>query len=336
MKKTTVSGINPPVFKFSLSRKSILKIVLSLALIIGLVSRVNISESVLVLKQIDLKLYLFALFLGFNSTIIASYRCKYVCKKKIDVAIPLLKCYQYYFYSNFYSNFLPTAIGGDIFRIYHLNHHIKNLSNSSSVVLFERISGFFSLLLMSVIASIILFFNFDRQDFLFNVLLIAFMSIFGLFLLLNRKFESKLINLIPKLGFPFVLDYIQKVNENIRQFIKDTEVAKNTLIQSASFQLFSVIVIYIYGSSLGINVSIIFYFVMIPITYFVTMLPISFAGIGLREVTIVSLFSLVEVQSHIAITLSFLIYMEILLKGITGGIFLFLSNMRSLKLNNFI
>lgn len=328
MKKIIVGGTNPSVSKFGLSRKNVLKIVISLALVIGLVSKINISEAVLVLKQIDLKLYCLALFLGFNSTIIASYRCKYVCKKKIDVAIPLSKCYQYYFYSNFYSNFLPTAIGGDIFRIYHLNQHIKNISNSSSVVLFERISGFFSLLVISLIASVILFFNYNQQGLFFQILLIAFVFIFCLFLVLNKQFESNIINFMSKLGFPFILDYVQKVNDNIRRFIKDTRVAKNILIQSASYQLFSIVVVYIYGSSLEINVPMIFYFVMMPITYFVTMLPISFAGIGLREVTIVSLFSLAGVQSHIAITLSFLIYMEILLKGIAGGIFLFVSNMK--------
>lgn len=324
MEKKTMDESNSPDYKPPFSIKTILKIIISLILITGLVSRIDISESVQVLKQIDLSLYFLALFLGFNSTLIVSYRCKYVCKKKIGVSIPLSKCYQYYFYSSFYSNFLPTAIGGDIFRIYHLNRHIMNISDSSSVVLFERISGFFSLLVISFVASIVLFFNFNQHEFLPQTILIAFVFIFCLLLVLSRNFESLLGKIAVKVGLSTIFDYIKRITNNIKLFINDYSTAKYIFFQSLSYQLFSVIIAFIYGSSLGIDVPVIFYFVMVPITYFVTMIPISFAGIGLREVTIVSLFSLVGVQSHVAITLSFLLYLEILFKGLVGGIFLFI------------
>lgn len=325
-KKTVTEKTSSSININTFLSKNILKVLVSLTLIVILLSKIDISATVLLLKEINIQLYFLAIFLGFSSISIISYRCKYLCKKKIDVKIPLLKCYIYYFLASFYSNFLPTAIGGDVFRIYYLNKHIKNVSNSSSIVLFERISGFFSLIFIALIASIILYINYDKREFLLQTFIIAFILTSCLLLILNQKLEAKICNLMEKINFTFIVDYIKTINDNIRSFLKDYNIAKNIFFHSLTYQLSTIIIACIYGSSLGIKVPLTFYFVLMPITYFVTMIPISFAGIGLREVTIVSLFALVGVTSHAAISLSFLLYLEILLKGVVGGTILLLIN----------
>src|SRR4030065_840853 len=74
------------------------------------------------------------------------------------------------------------------------------------------------------------------------------------------------------------------------------------------------------GRGLGIDVPIGYYFLFIPLTTVVAMLPISLSGLGLRGGAFVFLFTRVGVSQEQALTLSLLWFVICALISMAGGI----------------
>ena len=75
------------------------------------------------------------------------------------------------------------------------------------------------------------------------------------------------------------------------------------------------------GTGIGLELSIIDYMILIPPTILAMTLPISIAGWGVREGTMVYLFGYVGVAPEAALTLSVLFGLVSMLPGFVGGVF---------------
>jgi uncharacterized membrane protein YbhN (UPF0104 family) len=74
------------------------------------------------------------------------------------------------------------------------------------------------------------------------------------------------------------------------------------------------------AAGLGAGVRLAYYFVFVPLTSLVLVLPISFAGLGVREGTYVFLFSQVGMSQEMALSLSLLVYaLGTVTPGLVGG-----------------
>jgi uncharacterized protein (TIRG00374 family) len=86
---------------------------------------------------------------------------------------------------------------------------------------------------------------------------------------------------------------------------------------------------YLIGLSLGDRVSIWYYLLFVPITSIVTILPVSFAGLGVREGAYVFLFTQAGMPRETALSLSLLVYViSIFTPGLIGGIIYVLKGAR--------
>jgi uncharacterized membrane protein YbhN (UPF0104 family) len=86
---------------------------------------------------------------------------------------------------------------------------------------------------------------------------------------------------------------------------------------------------YVLGLSLRDRVSIWYYFLFVPITSIVTLLPVSFAGLGVREGAYVFLFTQAGMPQETALSLSLLVYVvSIFAPGLIGGVIYVLKGAR--------
>jgi uncharacterized membrane protein YbhN (UPF0104 family) len=84
------------------------------------------------------------------------------------------------------------------------------------------------------------------------------------------------------------------------------------------------------GTALGADVPLRYYLIFVPLTSLVLILPISFAGLGVREATYVFLFSQVGMVREVALSLSLLVYvLGTVTPGLVGGIIYMLRGARS-------
>ena len=64
-------------------------------------------------------------------------------------SIPFLRLYRWYFIGYFYSNFLPSNVGGDVVRAWYVTRQIKSASIGLISVFAERFTGIVALLFMA-------------------------------------------------------------------------------------------------------------------------------------------------------------------------------------------
>ena len=83
------------------------------------------------------------------------------------------------------------------------------------------------------------------------------------------------------------------------------------------------------GTALGLDLPLAYYMIFVPITSLVLVLPISFAGLGVREGAYVFLFTQAGAVPEVALSMSLLVYvLGTVVPGLIGGIIYVLRGVR--------
>ena len=89
---------------------------------------------------------------------------------------------------------------------------------------------------------------------------------------------------------------------------------------SLAVQLARVMVFYVVAAGFGLHAPIIYYFVFIPLIMVLIMLPVSFNGIGVREVSFVGFFSMAGMPESGAFVVSLAVSVLTTLTTAVGGV----------------
>src|SRR5205085_4499379 len=79
----------------------------------------------------------------------------YVLLKPQGIDVPFSRIVAYYFLGMYFNFFLPSAIGGDVVKVYYLNKETKQLSASASSVFFDRDMGMGGLVLIALVTALL-------------------------------------------------------------------------------------------------------------------------------------------------------------------------------------
>ena len=80
------------------------------------------------------------------------------------------------------------------------------------------------------------------------------------------------------------------------------------------------LIIWIVASALGLSVSLMAFFLIVPIAIVVMMIPVSINGIGVREGLFVLLLGVHGVPQAESLAYAWIIYALLLLQGLIGGV----------------
>ena len=92
------------------------------------------------------------------------------------------------------------------------------------------------------------------------------------------------------------------------------------MLLSLGLQIMAVVYYYILAKALGFDVSLPPFFLIIPLSVIAMLMPISIAGIGIREYTFVFLFALFGVARAESVALALIDYGVLLLQGAVGAV----------------
>jgi uncharacterized membrane protein YbhN (UPF0104 family) len=96
------------------------------------------------------------------------------------------------------------------------------------------------------------------------------------------------------------------------------------LALSFIIQSLSIMEVYLLSSAIGLTVPMIYFFIFVPIINAISAIPISIAGLGVREVGFAALFNMffvnLGVTSNQAVSLSLLIFIVMIMVNLIGGI----------------
>ena len=233
--------------------------------------------------------------------------------------IPTRTLFKFYLIGLFFNNFLPTGIGGDVLRIFHLIKASGDRTISFASVITERLLGISSTLILALVSILLL-----REEFRTNLVLYIVVGLIVLVILFfSIAFSKKLANPIEKFTAKITLfrlgERIQKFLDAIRFYSNSKIIYVQILLVSLLGQILIIIKAYCLALALGIQVSLVYMFLVVPISIILSMLP-SLNGIGFRDGGYVILLAKVGVSKAAALSLSFLALFIPILISIVGGV----------------
>jgi uncharacterized protein (TIRG00374 family) len=309
------------------------KVIVSLILIILLLREIGLQETLEKLLQAHPAYLLAALVVALLGVVVRAYRWQ-VLLSALEVKVPLGQLIALYFIGFLFTNVLPTGFGGDPIRMYELSRYTHRTAESAGTVLADR---FFGLIVLQAMAVVALAFGYQLVEpwmIAFTVLLLVG-SLVAVWLLLNRQFWQSLgERLKPLTSLTQKQGAVLSKVEGLKRFYEslhgyNVAAVGKTLGVSLVFNISLITMNYLIGLSLGDRVSIWYYFLFVPITSIVTILPVSFAGLGVREGAYVFLFTQAGMPRETALSLSLLVYViSIFTPGLIGGVIYVLKGAR--------
>jgi uncharacterized protein (TIRG00374 family) len=304
-----------------MDKKMFLKTGISILLITAICFKIDAEQVAALLTKIDAHYLYLAGFFILLRTASGIHRLVYILNQLFD-NIRKWNVIHDSLAAGFYNLFLPTALGGDIPKIFLLNKHLNGKKKIVAAVLTERFIGFFSLAAMALTSSLILY-PISEADSWILVLISVIFCLFMTSLVLISSIK------LPKLSN----GHDRKLKSKMIEFIKTMQLFRkkqiiNIFLQSLIYQSLGIVFVYYLGIGLGIELSIGPYFMVMPLIWFVTMIPISIAGIGLREGAFLYFFNLYGVSQEMAVSLSLLFFFQNVFVGSLGGILLLKNSLR--------
>jgi len=286
--------------------KVVIKIVVSLAFLFYLLSKLHPETLIGEFKKVKLGYFVLAtvsyLFTMYFSTIRWSYFVK--VKKSFT------ELFELYMIGTFFNLFMPGTIGGDAIKAYYLYKGSDDAGKGDTLVsvFMERYMGFCGLIFISILG-LLLGYHYVANSFIVNLLITIIVS----FILAS----------IAVVYFPYEMFYkkLKGVRLSIGDYLKNHKIVINTFLLSLLVQGIGIWVVYLLGLSVNVDAAFSTYLIFVPIISLISMVPVSFSGIGVREYSFLYLFGVVGVSKEKAVSLSLLWFLVMIITGLVGMFF---------------
>ena len=300
----------------------ILKLCISIGILWYVFSRPDISVHKIVehIKNIELSRLLIAIVLYIVIVFISCLRWQELLKGQ-DIRLPFFKTLELNFIGLFFNTFMPSLTGGDVVKAYYVSKHTDQRLEAATTVLIDRIVGMFALLTIGAVASL-----YAVSDPQIRKPAISIVMLFLIIIVLTIGFFNK--RLMKIFSFDVKKERWQKVVISLKRIYSAFyiyRVKKGLLVKvflmSIIMQLMFVLMNYQIALGLGLEVSMKYFFLFIPIIAVISAVPITFSGWGLGESMYKYFFGLVIGACGLAITMSIIVRLITLILNLFGGIF---------------
>jgi len=321
------------------------RLIVPVIILILVWNQIDIAKFKATISRINIYLYLLGISQFFILNILASERWRQMVFAYLDIRLPRIYLLKHYWIGMSIGFFLPASVGWDVYRITIVGKRIGNyVVNIYSIVL-EKALAF-----LMMIITILITFPFVRQYVIntgtsFNkvmeILLIFSVGVLLVLLLVYstiRKqiiirylnyFSSLLSRIIEKIARKAGLNSKERIKINLLDFAKPTRNFNKLIpiiVFSAGIVCFSAVKNQIFFQAAGYNIPIVINFLLVPIFFFIWLLPVSFGSVGVREGTFILFYGFFGVPAEVALLISFLNLSGILLNNAVGGVIMLLHN----------
>ncbi len=280
----------------------------------------DFSSIVEILKSSDKVLLLLSLSTHAFGTYITAVRWKVLLNTQ-NVRLSTATLSVAVLIGSFFNNFLPTTIGGDVFRSYDASKKGDiPMGKSVSVIIVERFSGVVSAATYAVIALFLGFTAIGHRSVIIPIVIFFVITIILAFLIINPS-VLRLDKFYKK--FKFIKILREKLS-NVYNTLLSFKNYKGALVLVLTFSFllqFSVILNWFLAArALGIDLTLTAFIFIVPVVATIAMIPISIGGIGLRESSLVFILIAMGVTHEKAALCSLLILLMLVFMGMIGGI----------------
>jgi uncharacterized membrane protein YbhN (UPF0104 family) len=278
-----------------------IKVLVSSSLLYLIFSNIDKKAFIENLSMMD-KLFipLVVVFLVLNY-IVSSYRWKalLIFKNSEKVSVGFLT--SLYFIGSFFNNFMPTSIGGDVYKIFRLGNKISSKVNAFSATFMERFTGVIVLVLISIFSM----YRYLGWHFVLLLIWSVLGFYFGFFIL--RTLSKK-------------VSFIDKMYRSLMMYKNENKVLFWAILTSVIVQLLSIFTQYTIFASFGVNIPLFYALLTLPLITLASFFVPSLNGVGVQDALYVTLFGYIGISSELALSASVMYHLFRLGVSLIGGV----------------
>lgn len=296
------------------------KLLVSGAIIAYIISTVDLQALQTAVTNANFTILLISFLMHGIGYIVSAYRWQRLLSAQ-GYHVPTMPLINSYFVATFFNNFLPTTIGGDAVRAYDTARFTRSpVASMLGIVAVDRLTGLMALFIASLVA-FVLGLNIFGQDIAFSLTLVLMAVIILMAVLITNSKVTHLLN--RTLTLPVISKVAGKI-QNFYTALANYKQLKSELVKTVLLALIlqaNVIVhYYLISVALDQQVSLLYFFLIIPILIAGLQVAPSINGIGYREAGFVFFLSKVGVDTTSAVSLSFIAFSMIILLSLIGGL----------------
>jgi uncharacterized protein (TIRG00374 family) len=294
------------------------RVAISIFAILIVLNFADIQKSLNTIKLARLELLLLSIFITFFEQLVIAYKWIILLKVK-NFSISIWRLLNINLIASFWGLFLPSSLSIDVLRGYYLTKDDAGKALSASSIIVDRVMGILSLLFVAMVGAVISGSLLSGISIEFYIILFSCLIVSLGFIFLKEKTYLLITKFLTQKNNGF----FEKIS-NLYTVVFDYKQFPMTLffsfLLSVLIQIFRIVAIFYISEAFGLNIDIIYFFILVPITMITVMIPISVGGIGVREGSFIAFFSLVGLSFNDAVLISLTITLKVILFSLVGGI----------------
>jgi glycosyltransferase 2 family protein len=299
----------------------VLKLAVSTVLIVWILRTEEITAILGALRRADTALLLAAFLIYAATYYVRALRWQLLLEaNQVGAGLPFL--IRSYLTSVFFSNFLPSTVGGDVVRVYDSWKAGTTKTAALTVILVDRFLGVVALLLFA--AAALLLSPAARAEAGFVAPAVAMGTaavLLGLWVLfLPGRGAIRLMERLVAGAGGRLRRVVDPLYTALHAFHGQQRVLGLTTLHSLLFQAMIILHYVLIARALGIGIPAAHFFWIIPVAVLVMMLPVSINAIGIREHVFIFFFAVYGIGGSLAVAFAWASYGVVLVLGLIGGV----------------
>jgi uncharacterized membrane protein YbhN (UPF0104 family) len=228
-----------------------------------------------------------------------------------------LQLLRFTFINCFYGMALPGQLTGEVAKAYRLGRRVGDVKTVSLSVIFDKLTGIIGLLNLMFIGLLLSSRNLPPILYV-SAGLIVLAALFCMYAV-RIPFCVRVVETVTSALPGRIRDFARNIMASMQQFDNKPVAMISNIVLGALYQIISIAIIMTFARELGIGIAVIDWFWIFGVVSIIQFLPISIAGLGVREISFVGILGLFLVPAPAALALSFSIFGIQLLYALIGA-----------------
>ena len=295
---------------------NILKILVSIALLIFIFSTIDLPKFWQVIQKANLWWLAAAIGIAMLGVFIRARRWQ-ILLKALGIVVSTVELTALYFIGFLFSSVLPSGIGGDAIRILELNRYSERGADAFTSVVVERFLGISAAQALGIVALLIYWGVVPTEIALLTIAIFLGSLAIG-YLLINRSLYANLRRRLPLFRRVTNIRLIGSLFESFQRYPLPA-IGRSYLV-SILFNMTLIVMYAFIGWGVNTSVSLAQFAIIVPVTSLLLLLPISFAGLGVREWSFQVFYKPIGVTNETAVAMALLVlFIGTVSPGLVGG-----------------
>lgn len=216
------------------------------------------------------------------------------------IILPWGEFFKSYFSATFINNFMPSFVGGDSFKIYHVGKLSQKFKEAASSVIVDRLTGLWGGMILVIIFSASNIKTVWENKILLILNILCLLGLIFVFIVLKFYLHKEFKSPFEKLN-----NVLNKIIKELRYYNGKTTHIQKAILLSFLFNLFGLAVAnWILFWALEININVFDYLSVIFLASVISSIPISINNIGVKEWAYITFFGIFGISSSAVISVA--------------------------------